>query len=103
MALSNALAYDIDDRVRAAAALSLAGFKELDMLSINTLLNALEDSQQKVQLNALHTLNKYLLKLEPDSPPHRYVLQSLEKKSYLEGLDTLTRQALSGLLADIKN
>ncbi|MDD2758891.1 MAG: hypothetical protein PHH11_01215 [Methylomonas sp.] len=102
IALNDALIFDSEAKVRAAAALSLAGFLPLDEMSIKNLLAALGDSSQDVQLNALHTLNRYLLKQEANTLAYQQLISALTQKAKAKELTGTTRQSLEGLLLDLK-
>jgi len=98
--LVRALSGDTEADVRSTAAMSLGYVENPSKETIDALLGAVEDADEEVSINALSTLEDYLLNEEEGSPGFRILLSQLKSKLRSQSLSRETRETLQGILED---
>jgi HEAT repeat protein len=100
-ALLQALGSDSEPEVRSAAAQSLGYVEKPTDGTINGLVAALEDQNEDVRLNALSTLEDFLLGSEETSKRYKKILSSLKSKGDARSVPQDTRDAIRDILQDL--
>lgn len=99
--LVHALVNDAEAEVRNTAAMSLGYVEKPSEETIHALLAAVEDADEEVSINALSTLEDYLLNEEEGSPGYKKLLGQLKSKAHSHSLSQETRETLKGILEDL--
>jgi HEAT repeat protein len=98
--LSSALTLDSEPEVRRTAAQSLAAFRQPAENTMASLLAALGDPDEKVQMSALNALMAYANRFENNSVPMKKLMASLKKFATSRRTTDLTRKAIRSFLKD---
>ena len=102
MILGQLLVTDINPDVRNAAILSLGSIEILSNITINNLMNALEDESADVRFNALSTLQNSLLAMEKGSVSYKLTIDELIAKTSEQTLSIEIRDAINEFLNNQK-
>jgi HEAT repeat protein len=102
-ALLQALASDSEPEVRSAAAQSLGYVEKPTEGTIGGLVSALEDSNDDVRLNALSTLEDFLLSSEENSKRYKKILGALKARADSRSVPQDTRDAIRDILQDLQS
>lgn len=100
--LGQLLATDTNPDVRNAAILSLGSIETFSNITINNLMNALEDESADVRFNALSTLQNSLLAMEKGSVSYKLTIDELIAKTSEQTLSIEIRDAINELLNNQK-
>lgn len=100
-ALLQVLVSDSEADVRSAAAQSLGYVEKPTDATLNGLLSALEDQNEDVRLNALSTLEDFLLGSEENSKRYKKILAGLKTKADARSVPQETRDAIHDILQDL--
>ncbi len=100
-ALLQALTADSEADVRSAAAQSLGYVEKPTEGTLNGLMSALEDTNEDVRLNALSTLEDFLLGSEENSKRYKKILAGLKSKGEGRSVPQDTRDAIREVLQDL--
>lgn len=100
--LGQLLATDTNPDVRNAAILSLGSIETFSNITINNLMNALEDESADVRFNALSTLQNSLLAMEKGSVSYKLTIDELIAKTSEQTLSIEIRDAINEFLNNQK-
>jgi signal recognition particle GTPase len=99
-ALAQVLGSDSNADVRSAAAQSLGYVEKPTDTTLNALAGALEDQNEEVRMNALSTLEDFLLGADEGSSIHNKVLTELKSRKASQTVPKETREAIKEILED---
>lgn len=100
-ALLQALQSDPEAEVRSAAAQSLGYVEKPSDQTLNGLLGAIEDQNEDVRLNAVSTLEDFLLGSEENSKRYKKILGGLKAKADSRTVPQDTRDAIRDIVQDL--
>jgi hypothetical protein len=100
--LTTVLASDMDPEVRRIAAQSLAAFKKPMESTTASLLAALQDDDENVQISAFNTLSTYVTRFEYDAKPMKNLLSNLNAVAMSSYAKVSTKIAIRSFLDDQK-
>ena len=100
--LTAALASDMDPEVRRIAAQSLAAFRKPKEGTTASLLAALQDDDENVQISAFNTLSTYVTRFEYSAKPMKNLLANLNAVAMSRYAKASTKTAIRSFLADQK-
>lgn len=100
-ALLQVLVSDSEADVRSAAAQSLGYVEKPTDATLNGLMGALEDQNEDVRLNALSTLEDFLLGSDENSKRYKKIYAGLKSKGEARSVPQETRDAIRDILTDL--
>ena len=98
--LANTLSSDFDPEVRRTAAQGLAAFREPSEGTSSSLLAALQDDDENVQLSAFNTLLVYMNRFEYNSTRMKSLITSLKNSASSHNTKATTKMAIRTFLSD---